>query len=96
MGIEGGGDGGGKGGGLGGGGEGGGGLGGGFGGGDGVGGSGGGEENDESRKKERLIPNFRVVSYMFSIPGWRATKIDKSSKGSCPLYLYENIHDEEK
>lgn len=56
--------------------------------------SGGGEENDESRKKERLVPNFRVVSYMFSIPGWEPTKIDRSSKGNCPLYLYENIHEE--
>ena len=41
-------------------------------------------------------PPFRVVSYMFSIPGWSPTKVDKSSKGSCPLYLYEKIHEEEK
>ena len=56
----------------------------------------GGGEDEESRKKERLIPNFRVVSYMFSVPGWTPTKTDRSSKGSCPLYLYENIHDQEK
>jgi len=56
------------------------------------GGGGGGE--DESSRKERLVPNFRVVSYMFSIPGWEPTKIDRSSKGNCPLYLYENIHGE--
>jgi len=53
----------------------------------------GGGENEES-SKTRLVPNFRVVSYMFSIPGWKPSKIDRSSKGNCPLYLYENIHDE--
>ena len=50
----------------------------------------------ETEWKERLVPNFRVVSYMFSVPGWTPTKTDRSSKGSCPLYLYENIHDQEK
>ena len=39
-------------------------------------------------------PAFRVVSYMFSIPGWTPTKVDRSSKGSCPLYLYENVTEE--
>eukprot|EP00571_Detonula_confervacea_P014400 CAMPEP_0172302500 /NCGR_PEP_ID=MMETSP1058-20130122/4196_1 /TAXON_ID=83371 /ORGANISM="Detonula confervacea, Strain CCMP 353" /LENGTH=663 /DNA_ID=CAMNT_0013013007 /DNA_START=68 /DNA_END=2059 /DNA_ORIENTATION=- len=43
---------------------------------------------------ENFIPSFRVVSYMFSIPGWTPVKVDRSSKGSCPLYLYENIHEE--
>ena len=38
-------------------------------------------------------PAFRVVSYMFAVPGWEATKVDRTSKGSCPLYLYENIHE---
>ena len=56
----------------------------------------GGGEDEESSKKKRIVPNFRVVSYMFSIPGWTPTKTDKSSKGNCPLYLYENIHDQEK
>ena len=56
----------------------------------------GGGEDEESSEKKRIVPNFRVVSYMFSIPGWTPTKTDKSSKGNCPLYLYENIHDQEK
>ena len=44
---------------------------------------------------EAAIPSFRVVSYMFSIPGWTPSIVDRSSKGGCPLYLYENIHEEE-
>eukprot|EP00579_Thalassiosira_antarctica_P013873 CAMPEP_0201932496 /NCGR_PEP_ID=MMETSP0903-20130614/29637_1 /ASSEMBLY_ACC=CAM_ASM_000552 /TAXON_ID=420261 /ORGANISM="Thalassiosira antarctica, Strain CCMP982" /LENGTH=632 /DNA_ID=CAMNT_0048472143 /DNA_START=144 /DNA_END=2042 /DNA_ORIENTATION=+ len=40
------------------------------------------------------IPSFRVVSYMFSIPGWTPAKVDRSSKGGCSLFLYENIHEE--
>lgn len=39
-------------------------------------------------------PAFRVVSYMFSIPGWTPTKVDRSSKGGCPLYLYEKVTEE--
>jgi hypothetical protein len=39
-------------------------------------------------------PAFRVVSYMFSIPDWTPTKVDRSSKGACPLYLYENLTEE--
>lgn len=34
---------------------------------------------------------FRVVSYMHPIPGWKATRIDRSSCGGCPLYYYEDI-----
>jgi len=42
------------------------------------------------------IPKFRVVSYMFSLPGWKPKRVDKKgSKGGCPLYLYEDIHLEE-
>ncbi|KAL9178599.1 hypothetical protein ACHAXT_001937 [Thalassiosira profunda] len=37
------------------------------------------------------IPPFRVASYMFSVPGWTPTKVDRSGKGQCPVYLYENI-----
>ena len=46
------------------------------------------------KEKETIVPSFRVVSYMFSIPGWTPAVVDRSSKGQCPLYLYENIHDE--
>ena len=34
---------------------------------------------------------FRVVTYMYPIPGWRCTGIDKTSSGNYPLYLYEDI-----
>lgn len=40
------------------------------------------------------LPSFRVVSCRFSIPGWTPTRVDTRSKGGCPVYLYENIHDE--
>ena len=51
--------------------------------------------NDDDDGNNSMIPSFRVVSYMFSIPGWKPTTVDRSSKGSCPLYLYENIHEME-
>jgi hypothetical protein len=34
---------------------------------------------------------FRIVSYMHPIPGWRATRIDRSSCGNCPLFYYEDV-----
>ena len=33
-------------------------------------------------------PALRVASYMFSIPGWEPARVDRSGKGSCPIYLY--------
>ena len=36
-------------------------------------------------------PLFRIVSYLHPIPGWRATRIDRSSCGNCPLYYYEDV-----
>lgn len=39
----------------------------------------------------QLTPRFRVVSYMFSIPGWDSVAVDTSSKGGCPLYYYEDV-----
>ena len=42
------------------------------------------------------VPKFRVVSYMFSLPGWKPKRVDRrGSKGGCPLFLYEDIHLEE-
>jgi hypothetical protein len=32
---------------------------------------------------------FRVVSYIFSIPGWEPTTVDRSTKADVPIYLYE-------
>lgn len=34
---------------------------------------------------------FRIVSYIHPIPGWKATRIDRSSCGNCPLYYYEDV-----
>jgi precorrin-6B methylase 2 len=33
---------------------------------------------------------FRIVSYMFRIPGWHESTLDRTTKekGECPLYLY--------
>ncbi len=42
--------------------------------------------------RDMVIPKFRIVSYMFRIPGWKPAKVDKSSKGGCPLYLYEDVN----
>ncbi len=52
--------------------------------------------NDAATEKRTTScpPAFRVVSYMFSIPGWTPTKVDRSSKGACPLFLYENVTEE--
>jgi len=41
--------------------------------------------------RDAIIPKFRIVSYMFRIPGWKPAKVDRSSKGGCPLYLYEDM-----
>jgi len=46
-------------------------------------------------ESEMISPSFRVVSYMFQIPGWTPVTVDTSSKGQCPLYLYEDIHEED-
>ena len=31
---------------------------------------------------------LRVASYMFQIPDWDPVQVDRSGKGSCPIYLY--------
>ena len=44
---------------------------------------------EEIAKKRRSEGGaFRVVSYMFRIPGWEPTTIDRTTKGDCPVYLY--------
>lgn len=47
----------------------------------------------ERRKSQKR--NFRILSYMFKIPEWDPAVVDKSSKGSCPMYLYEFLYEEE-
>lgn len=33
---------------------------------------------------------FRVVSYMFRVPDWgEPNKVDRTTKGDCPVYLYD-------
>jgi hypothetical protein len=41
----------------------------------------------EKRKQEGR--NFRILSSMFKIHEWDPTLVDRTSKGSCPVYLYE-------
>lgn len=43
------------------------------------------------RETDKHFPPFRVVSYMFSIPGWKAVAVDTSSKSGCALNYYEDI-----
>ena len=52
---------------------------------------------EEAAKRRRLRwglsdaqqqPALRVCSYMFSIPGLAPVQVDRSGKGSCPIYLY--------
>jgi precorrin-6B methylase 2 len=45
----------------------------------------------ESIKQKRLAQGkrFKVLSYMFKIHDWEATIIDKTAKGSCPVYYYD-------
>lgn len=47
--------------------------------------------NSCNTHRDAIIPKFRIVSYMFRIPGWKPAKVDRSSKGGCPLYLYEDV-----
>ncbi|CAJ1969392.1 unnamed protein product [Cylindrotheca closterium] len=46
----------------------------------------------EKRKLQKR--NFRILSYMFQIPEWDPSVVDRSSKGSCPIYLYEFLYEE--
>ena len=41
----------------------------------------------DKRKQEKR--NFRILSYMFKIYEWEPSKVDRTSKGDCPVYLYE-------
>lgn len=41
----------------------------------------------ETRKKQGR--DFRILSYMFKIYEWEPTVTDRTSKGRCPVYLYE-------
>jgi len=45
----------------------------------------------ESLRKRRLAEGKRlqVLSYMFQIHDWEATKTDETAKGSCPVYYYD-------
>ena len=43
---------------------------------------------DVANQRRQTNKPFRVVSYMFRIPGWNPANIDRTTKGDCPLYLY--------
>lgn len=38
--------------------------------------------------KSKLRPKTRVISYVFSIPGWEPIKIDKPSEKEAAIYMY--------
>ena len=44
-------------------------------------------EASAHRRREENRP-FRVVSYMFHIPGWEPAVVDRTTKGDCAVYLY--------
>jgi hypothetical protein len=44
-------------------------------------------EATAQRRREANVP-FRVVSYMFRIPGWEPAIVDRTTKGDCAVYLY--------
>jgi SAM-dependent methyltransferase len=47
---------------------------------------------DEIAKRRRAIGvPFRVVTYMFQIRAWEPTLVDRTTKGSAPVYLYEIV-----
>jgi precorrin-6B methylase 2 len=54
------------------------------------------EEAAKRRRREQTnagasdneMSALRVASYMFQIPGWDPVQVDRSGKGSCPIYLY--------
>lgn len=39
--------------------------------------------------EKEVKPGARIVSYAFSVPGWQPTKIDKPSKKTTAIYLYQ-------
>lgn len=45
------------------------------------------QNNENESNKERI--RFRVVSYMFSIPGWKPTKTERTPRTDCPIYYYD-------
>jgi len=51
------------------------------------------EVTAQKRRSEGRI--FRVASYMFRIPDWEPTNVDRTTKGDCAVYLYtlDNIKD---
>ena len=40
-------------------------------------------------QREKEGRDLRVLSYMFKIEAWEPTKVDRTSKAGCPIYLYE-------
>ena len=41
------------------------------------------------RHREKEGRDLRILSYMFKIESWEPTKVDRTSKAGCPIYLYE-------
>ena len=45
-------------------------------------------ENTNTGDSKMKHTALRVASYMFQIPDWIPVQVDRSGKGSCPIYLY--------
>ena len=43
----------------------------------------------KSKFKTELKPGARIISYVFPIPGWPATRINKPTDEDLPIYLYQ-------
>ena len=41
----------------------------------------------QRRREEKR--DFRILSYMFKVHEWEPTIVDRTSKGDCPIYLYD-------
>lgn len=41
-----------------------------------------------SQQRQHEGRSFRVVSYMFKMPEWEPDEVDRTTKGDCPVYLY--------
>jgi ribosomal protein L11 methylase PrmA len=46
-------------------------------------------EKLKGKFKKELKPGTRIVSYAFSIPGWKPEKVVKVNEKTSPIFLYE-------
>jgi SAM-dependent methyltransferase len=39
-------------------------------------------------ERTRARRSFRIVTYMFSLRGWEPSRVERTKRGQCPVYLY--------